>query len=302
MGQDKPKTVPHLGATPSKAEGDDLPTVPQVNRVRRPSLLEVFAAVAIAIATALSIVLTYNPYSLLTPLLTLGVVLSLCFPFWWEYPQTAIWSQFPIITVRWILAILVVLMIVGSSYWEYRLMSIVTGLPRYLIAADDPYFEDDCSENVPAGALLLYLGKSTAFIPTGHEESSSDSAKVVLLTANQPALTLERAGSGLYVTANVMSPDGKFVVKIERNKLINHPNNSAYLIRSETSTLAIYDEHDQEVFYVRYMNSFAVRIRGVFGFPGKHTLIVTDEEMAIPALNQHIPKMCIGSISGGYRF
>src|SRR5205807_2512954 len=116
----------------------------------------------------------------------------------------------------------------GCSYWEYRLSQrkAIEG-DRFLVAANEPYVQDDCAGNVPAGAFIVYFGKSTTYISDA-TVTNADSSQPLLLTANLPVLTIDRTS--------------------------------------------------------------------------KHTIVVSDSEMFIPALDQHIQRMCIGPINGGYRF
>ena len=270
---------------------------------RLPNVFEVCTPLSVLSGTTIAVILRYDLYSSLPPFFAVLLVFFLAFPLWWSFPVTPIMRWVPKLTVRLLLSAIVIVALGIATFWEYRLSKhIQTETVDYLVPAGDSYYQDQCSDSIPAGALVFYLGNSTAYIPLDSTEYQSRSPMTVLLTSNVPVLKLERVADGLFVSANIMSKDRQFALTVERNNLISSVSNSWYQFRSDKSTFAIYDEHDEEILYVRYMNSSAVKVRGVFGSPGKHTIVITASDIMIPSLNQTISKLCIGSIAGGYRF
>lgn len=270
---------------------------------RLPNVFETCTPLAAATGTAIAIILRYDLYSFLPPALAVLFIFFLTFPIWWSFGRTPIHPRFSKVTIRRLVSLVFCVAVLGSSYWEYWLARHrPTEATHALLPAGDLYFQDECADRLPAGALVIYLGNSTAYIPVDSKEYKSASPLIILSSSNVPFLTIERAGDGFYVTAQIMSKDRQFAATVQRNSFINTVARTWYQTRLDDSTIAVYDERDEEILYVRYMNSSAIKIRGVFGAPGKHALLITDSEMSVPALNQHLSKLCIGSISDGYRF
>jgi len=175
----------------------------------------------------------------------------------------------------------------------------------YLAPANDPYVMDECAEHIPEDAFRIYLGDTTFW--ASQQRLASGLYPVVSGTltdgSHPPVLSIEKSADGyVYLTANVMLPDGRFAVKIDRNNFVRNPHTTWYQKREDQSTLAVYGDSNQEILYVRYLNPRALRIRGQFNYPGRFTLIITDTSMQVPALKQTLSRSCGNPLAGGVLF
>ncbi len=158
----------------------------------------------------------------------------------------------------------------------------------YLVPASDPNRDDKCATRVPAEAFRAYLGDSTIWTKSGKSTLPVPNSPYPVIVAgnagNMPLLSIEKSTEGyLYLAAQIIAADGRFMAKIDRNEFKRNPHTTWYQKRPDRSTLAIYDDHDREVLYVRYMNSHAIKIRGIFTYPNQQrTLMITDTEILGP--------------------
>lgn len=174
----------------------------------------------------------------------------------------------------------------------------------YLVAAKDPFVQDECSQLIPAEAFRVYLGNSTIWTSGIAPLPSPGSLYPVILTGDTPILSVQKSHEGyIYLSASVIGDDGKFMAKINQNEFIRNPHTTWYQkVSDDKSTLSIYDDRDREVLYVRYMNPQAIKVRGRFNYPGRKTLVITDTEILVPELDQHVNNMCNSALVGGLRF
>lgn len=264
---------------------------------------EVSTLIAGLLGLGIGLLVTYNYFSPLLPILAVLLTFFLALPSWLRYRKIPVLSSKPRIKVGAIPAGLFLIVFASCAYWEYWLWNRVPLDPntiRRLIPANDPFPQNACSDSIPAGALLVNLGASSAFIPIESGSLKLNFPLTVLSTANIPVLVIQKSVDGLTITANVMNKDGQFAFRIEQNKVLN--DTTHYQVRADNSYLAVYDERGEELFFVRYANASNVKVRGIFGYPQKHIVIISDAEIAIPALDQHITPMCLGSIAGSFRF
>jgi hypothetical protein len=183
-----------------------------------------------------------------------------------------------------------------------------TDVSGLLVPANDPYLQDECSAKISLGALRIYLGNSTISTTSGSSPfPAPNSPYPVILSGNErlprPILTIEKSNEGyLYLTADIRGADGRFIAKIERNKFLRNPHTTWYQKTPDRSSLAIYDDMNEEVLYVRYMNPTAIRVRGRFNYPGRLTMVITDKAIVFPDLDQRIQALCSVGALGGIRF
>jgi hypothetical protein len=126
----------------------------------------------------------------------------------------------------------------------------------YLIPANDSNPPNPCEESIPDDAILIYLGNSLAYV----EGESSD----IFTLAWESVLSFRRTPKGISINAILRSKDGRGIVIIENNEFIINRNNFWYKKRPDKHTLEVYDEYNQRVFYIRYLNEDAIKIIGVF--------------------------------------
>src|SRR5260370_11391992 len=153
-------------------------------------------------------------------------------------------------------AVLIVASLFGLLFWRLKGDKPWTSLSArtkqmelsdesgYLVAANDPYVLDECATHVADNAFRIYLGDSTIW--TSSERLSQGLYPVVSCTrrdgSHPPVLSVRKSTEGeIYLTADVILRDGRFAVKIDRNKFLRNPHTTGYQRRDDQRTLAIYD-------------------------------------------------------------
>jgi hypothetical protein len=168
---------------------------------------------------------------------------------------------------QWIPLLLMCLMFFGSAMLTHQIelsreLSLTHG---WLTPANDPDPTKSACENVPKEALRVYLGTSEMYV-------NGISGDLITVKLKAPASTyhfsIERDPKGrISVSGDVYGSDQKIIATIDHN---NFTLGKGILDaeRKDESTLRVIDEYKYEVLNIRYLNSHAVRMTGIFRYPG----------------------------------
>jgi len=141
-----------------------------------------------------------------------------------------------------------------------------------LTPASDPMPENPCRDSdPPSSAIRVYAA--------GGMDWSDKSRFALVEIGNQDVLSVEREGDRISISGDIYTSDGD-AVHIERNQFETQDNSAFKPIRPDRHTLQVLDKWHEEVLYIRFLNSNAVQVRGVFWKPGRpFPLIVDDHSM-----------------------
>lgn len=126
----------------------------------------------------------------------------------------------------------------------------------YLTPANDQIPVIPCSDPIPEDAMLIFLGNSLAY-------STNATHKIITLN-KEDVLAVSDSENGISVNAILRDKSGKGIVKIENNEFVINQNNFWYQKKPDRHTLEVYDQFNQRVFYIRYLNWYAIKILGSF--------------------------------------
>ena len=88
----------------------------------------------------------------------------------------------------------------------------------------------------------------------------------ILNIGGEDMLWIERASTGILVSAKVFSPDRRIVATVEKNNVTVNPNNT-FKRKIGKHTLLVVDELNQEVLNVDFVNPHLMMIDGLFYSP-----------------------------------
>ena len=101
---------------------------------------------------------------------------------------------------------------------------------------------------------------------------------VILNLSGEDALWVERAGTGMLISAKVFDPDKKIMAEIEKNKVTINPNNT-FKHEIKKHSLVVVSQADQEVLNVNFMNPHVMIITGIFYGEGFGRLVASNKSM-----------------------
>jgi hypothetical protein len=153
-------------------------------------------------------------------------------------------------------------------------LPIETDSEIYLVPGNKPTPDAPCDHNSqtipPKGAIAFLVGSNEFWSSLGGE------SKIITLD-DKPVVSMKRSDRGLLFDIEMFDLNKKLVAKIKNNKSILIPKNYSRKERStDRSTLTLYNDYDNEILYVDYLNDKTILIRGVFTGPKGTTIVVDD--------------------------
>jgi hypothetical protein len=104
---------------------------------------------------------------------------------------------------------------------------------------------------------------------------------VVIKIDGQELLSISKKERGIAMSARISSRDERIVTKIIDNKFHINPNNY-FRIENERNgySLVVFDQYDNKLIDIYYMNPNAIKIMGKFQFRELYFLVEEDEVTA----------------------
>lgn len=106
----------------------------------------------------------------------------------------------------------------------------------------------------------------------------------VLEIAGESLIALKRRGNALFVSARVFSSDGRIIAKVEDNKLrVNERHKDFFYVEKKglPHEFAVFDQTDTRVLLVRFVNSRAIHVEGIFATKGSMPVFVLERSIRI---------------------
>ena len=168
--------------------------------------------------------------------------------------------------MKWV-GVLGILMMLGISISFVYSKGIERQLESYsdsLIPANDPDPPNQCLLNpgtqIPTDATIIYWGNSTSF--------SNQKYLSLIQVRNRELLGMDRDARGnILVNAEVFGEDKKIIVEIHNNNFTVNQNNIFKMERPDRSSLRVVDQYNRPALSVRYLNSHAIKVLGLFYSP-----------------------------------
>ncbi len=138
-----------------------------------------------------------------------------------------------------------------------------------LVPANKPMPPNPCEGLGPPDAFFIFLGNSASF--------TTRFPHTIIRIGSDNILTVDKKEDQISVSARVFSRDGRIVAAIKDNEFFINPNNYFRRERPDPHTLVVYDQMNQKVLDVEYLNSRGVRFLGVFNHPNRRVVISSTE-------------------------
>ncbi len=177
-------------------------------------------------------------------------------------------------TLNRIIATFVMFGIIGAIYVEVlqwiktrellQLSGILTPDNKSTPAIDHP---------IPEDAFIILLGNGVAY--------TKSFPHTVIRVKNKDVLVINKINERMSITAKLFGKDGRIVAELKDNKFNINPNNYYKIDRPNYYTLIVYDQEDNQVLNVEYMNQNAIKFLGRFHVPNGPPLIINDNHMEL---------------------
>ena len=97
------------------------------------------------------------------------------------------------------------------------------------------------------------------------------------ISINPDLLSIEimESGDAVIQKLNLFDDRDDNIARIEKNKLWVSPN--VYRKRPDQSTLILLDHLAKEALKIELLNPLTIRLSGIFRYPGRHPITITDE-------------------------
>jgi len=133
-----------------------------------------------------------------------------------------------------------------------------------------PTPNNPCSKYVPSNAIVLLLGNKFAAYTTTFPHT-------VIQFKNNPLLIINKIGNNITLSASVSSADGHIVAEIRDNNFNINPNNYFRIDRPDYHTLIVYDQENNQLLNVEYINSKSIKFFGKFNIPNHSPIIINED-------------------------
>ena len=147
-----------------------------------------------------------------------------------------------------------------------------------LTPANDPMPLTCGGAGVPDSMTRIYAGNSMQAASPDHETG------LLAIVGGEKLLWVTTTSEGLLVSAKIYDDNGALVV-ITDNRFEANKNLGFSPKRPDPHTLIVYNNWDKEVFRIRFLNPKAVRVTGVFHYPGISPVIITDDSIVVNGNN-----------------
>jgi hypothetical protein len=162
----------------------------------------------------------------------------------------------------------------------------------WLEPGNDPMPKDICTE-LPKHAVLIAIGDSGAY--------ATKPGKYTVLTIGRcNVVEFElRQKDQMIIDADVFDTSVNLTARIRSNEFNLVPGQIAYGTRPDRYTLVVTGKKGEELFWARYLNPRAARIRGVFSCENHAPITITDRGFMVPRQGGPYSGLCAQLMSGG---
>jgi hypothetical protein len=148
-----------------------------------------------------------------------------------------------------------------------------------LLPGSEPIAQNACDRygEIPADYMVVLIGGGVYTRPA--------IGKTPLIQRKEEAvLSVNGTADGIMIDANIYNKGGGLVARLKNNEYRVLTNESSYTEQRDLSTIAVFDSEGAELLFVHYENPKTMRIRGIFAYPGKPTVTVTDKSIDFPGI------------------
>lgn len=176
------------------------------------------------------------------------------------------------------------------------------GWMRLLTPAHEESPSSDCSagegpHSIPPTALKVFYGTNVAYcMPDGCDIVAGRRG-----TTTSPLITVRKVKAGILLDVRVFDKDGNIIASIVGDKPHLNRNFVSDFNRPDEHSLWIKDNHDEQVLYVKLLNSNSIYLEGIFNLPNdvrgpspNHTSLTISKDSAIFKPGGKFAGTCMG--------
>lgn len=127
-----------------------------------------------------------------------------------------------------------------------------------------------CAANIPEGSMTVVLGNNIA--------STQGRSMQIVQMYGEPLLNINLSDDGILVSGKIYNQEGRILVKLDKNEW-RVANYAPWYERPDAHTLRVYDERDNEVLSLNYVNSHVVMVTGIFRSPADpHSPLIVEKD------------------------
>ena len=127
------------------------------------------------------------------------------------------------------------------------------------------------SPAIPKDAVQIFLGATLVW--------TEDFPYTVLAQGDEKMMVIDRAGSGILLSAKFFSADGTVVGEVVKNRVIlNEANLWGARTERTANRITVFNKKAEMVFDIEYINEHAIRILGAFFLRNGARILITQEQ------------------------
>lgn len=195
-------------------------------------------------------------------------------------------------TLNRVIATFIMFGVIGTIYVE-ALQWIKTRellqLSGVLTPDNKPTPSNPCG-SIPKNAIALFFGNSVCY--------AIRFPYIVIQVGDKQLIVLNNINGKITISAKFFSKDGKIVAELEGNTFTINQNNYYKIERPNYHTLIVYDQENNQILNIEYLNPVVIKILGIFYSPNRPPIIINEELQIIG--NLRLSKVCLGdTVAGG---
>jgi len=121
---------------------------------------------------------------------------------------------------------------------------------------------------IPRGAVALYLGNMVSVV--------TEFPHVVFRVRGEAVLVLERNASGVLLSFAAFDDRGNVVGLLNRNAF-HAIHSAAHVERPSPSNLVVFENRENKVLDVQFLNPQAVKVTGILRYPGVDPIVIGEK-------------------------
>ena len=157
----------------------------------------------------------------------------------------------------------------GWSKWHNKSSTNEIQTSGILMPDNKPTPSSAICKNIPTDAIALFFGNSVAY--------TSTFPHTIIEVGDQPVLIIDKQGENITISAKFFSDDGRIVAELKRNQFFINPNNYFRIEKPNDHILIVYDQQNNQILNVHFLNSSVIKMLGRFYLPNRPPIIIDED-------------------------
>jgi hypothetical protein len=146
---------------------------------------------------------------------------------------------------------------------EHHITSERSGL---LLPGSEAKSDAKFRKSYPDGTLFIIIGNSIAH--------ATMFPHTVIEVAGTPVVQIVKSKMGIGINSKLFSEDRRIIAELRGNQFFLNPNNYFKIDRPNKHVLIVFDQMDEEVLHVDFIDPFTISLFGKFYLPNRSPLII----------------------------